>query len=280
VAVVSLASVLRSLKKSGAPRATPVPLACQTPAPVPSDGVEDASPGDAHVASRAGTALLVVGPTISRFAVKAQGPWNSLAGPRPAPGPLTAPSAAATMRSRNLLRSSQTGRPKHGMLFGPACQKRPRPTSSTRRGADEVVPRVRLRPAGAGVSGSPRRGKPVPQAHDLAGADGTPELFLRRTLRLLVDARLLHSVKGPRGGYRLARPAKDITLLAIVEAVDGPLPVEAPQVSEDTAFDQRLQALCENVAKAVRSVLRSVTLADLAAGKPAAKKPTRNAKGK
>jgi Rrf2 family protein len=104
-------------------------------------------------------------------------------------------------------------------------------------------------------------------AHDMAGADGTPELFLRRTLRHLVDDRLLHSLKGPQGGYRLARPTEMITLLQIVEAVDGTLRAEAPQASEDAAFDRRLQAVCEDVARAVRTVLEGVTLADLAAGK-------------
>jgi Rrf2 family protein len=34
---------------------------------------------------------------------------------------------------------------------------------------------------------------------------------------------LLHSIKGPRGGYQLARPASQITLLEIIEAIEGPL---------------------------------------------------------
>jgi Rrf2 family protein len=115
---------------------------------------------------------------------------------------------------------------------------------------------------------------PVP-SHDVARAIGAPEKFLLKILKPLASARLLHSVKGPRGGYRLARPAKDITLLEIVEAVDGPLRAEAPQGSKDVAFDRRLQALCEDVARLVRPVLEGVTLADLAAGKPAAKEPRR-----
>jgi Rrf2 family protein len=119
-------------------------------------------------------------------------------------------------------------------------------------------------------------------AHDMAGADGTPELFLRKALKHLVDARLLHSLKGPHGGYRLARPAEKITLLQIVEAVDGPLRAEAPQASEEAAFDRRLQAVCEDVARLVRPVLEAVTLADLAAEtnrKAATKKSTRRKSG-
>jgi Rrf2 family protein len=112
-------------------------------------------------------------------------------------------------------------------------------------------------------------------AHDMAGADSTPELFLRKALKQLVDAGLLQSVKGPHGGYRLARPAEKITLLQIVEAVDGPLRAEAPQASEEAAFDRRLQAVCEDVARLVRPVLEGISLADLAAEKPAGKKRRR-----
>jgi Rrf2 family protein len=114
---------------------------------------------------------------------------------------------------------------------------------------------------------------PRTASHDMARADGTPVMFLLKVLRPLVSAGLLDSLKGRVGGFRLARPAEDITLLEIVEAVDGPLHAEAPLASEDATFDRRLQVVCEDVAKAVRPVLESVTLADLAAGKPAGKKP-------
>jgi Rrf2 family protein len=102
-------------------------------------------------------------------------------------------------------------------------------------------------------------------AHDMARATGAPEKFLLKLLKPLVSARVLHSMRGPHGGYRLARPAAEITLLDVVETVDGPLRAEAPQDSGDAAFDGTLQAVCEDVAERTRSVLSGVTLADLAA---------------
>ncbi len=58
----------------------------------------------------------------------------------------------------------------------------------------------------------------------LAEFHGIPESYLLKHLKLLVAAGLLQSVPGPRGGYRLARGLDDITLLDIVEAVDGRRP--------------------------------------------------------
>ncbi|MEZ6072743.1 MAG: Rrf2 family transcriptional regulator [Pirellulales bacterium] len=48
-----------------------------------------------------------------------------------------------------------------------------------------------------------------------------PPRFLYRVLRRLVDAELLHGVPGPGGGYRLAKSLRDITLLEVVESVEG-----------------------------------------------------------
>src|SRR5581483_8942418 len=65
-------------------------------------------------------------------------------------------------------------------------------------------------------------------SHHIAKARGIPELFLLKILKPLVSARILRSVKGPNGGYRLARPAAKITMLEVVEAVDGPIRGTAP----------------------------------------------------
>ena len=69
----------------------------------------------------------------------------------------------------------------------------------------------------------------VPVAsHHIAEARGIPERFLLKVLKPLVSARILHSVKGPNGGYSLAKAAKDISVLDVVEAVDGPIRGVAP----------------------------------------------------
>jgi Rrf2 family protein len=64
-------------------------------------------------------------------------------------------------------------------------------------------------------------GEPMPAAAIARGCDFPPR-FLYRILRLLVDAELLEGQSGPGGGYRLGRRPREISLLEIIEAVEGP----------------------------------------------------------
>src|SRR4051812_24833290 len=101
----------------------------------------------------------------------------------------------------------------------------------------------------------------------IAEARGIPERFLLKVLKPLVSAQLLHSVKGPHGGYRLARPASKISLLEVVEAVEGPIRGQAPLAQdpgrEAGAFDARLEAVCDRAAQLLRNRLGKVRLSDL-----------------
>src|SRR2546421_2621357 len=86
--------------------------------------------------------------------------------------------------------------------------------------------------------------KPV-ASHHIAQARGIPERFLLKVLKPLVSARVLTSVKGPNGGYRLARTPSDISMLEILEAVDGPIRGQAPFTDEET--DGHLNHKLENI---------------------------------
>jgi Rrf2 family protein len=111
-------------------------------------------------------------------------------------------------------------------------------------------------------------GRVVP-SHAIARAAGLPERFLVKVLKPLVGAGVLDSVRGAQGGYRLARPLKSITLLEVVEAVEGPIRGSTPPVgatAEGRRLDRRLQAVGEEAAEAVRGRLRRVSLADLTNG--------------
>jgi Rrf2 family protein len=55
----------------------------------------------------------------------------------------------------------------------------------------------------------------------LAEYHGVPAPYLTKHLQALVRGRVLESVPGPRGGFRLARPPAELTVLDIVEAIDG-----------------------------------------------------------
>jgi Rrf2 family transcriptional regulator, iron-sulfur cluster assembly transcription factor len=48
-----------------------------------------------------------------------------------------------------------------------------------------------------------------------------PAPFLGKILQSLVKSKILASCKGPNGGFSLARPAKEIKLFDVVEAIDG-----------------------------------------------------------
>ena len=68
---------------------------------------------------------------------------------------------------------------------------------------------------------------PIPCSR-LAAQGNMPERFLLQILRSLVTHGILLSTRGVEGGYTLQRPAEDISLLDVIEAVEGPLCAEPP----------------------------------------------------
>jgi Rrf2 family protein len=110
-------------------------------------------------------------------------------------------------------------------------------------------------------------GQPFSSRH-IAEARGIPERFLLKVLKPLVDRGVLRSVKGPNGGYLLARAPKDVTLLEVVEAVDGPVRGDVPDVGQHAAaaMDKKLRGACDRAAELARERLGRVALAELARG--------------
>ena len=102
-------------------------------------------------------------------------------------------------------------------------------------------------------------------SHNIAQARGIPERFLLKVLKPLVSARVLHSIKGPNGGYRLAKPASEITMLDVVEAVDGPIRGAAPVNSDnpDSLLNRKLDKVCGDIADALRKHLGKVKITEL-----------------
>jgi Rrf2 family protein len=64
-------------------------------------------------------------------------------------------------------------------------------------------------------------------AREIAEAYEIPSELLAKVLQRLVRARLLVSVQGTRGGYRLSRAPNVIPVAEVIQAVDGPLTVTA-----------------------------------------------------
>jgi Rrf2 family protein len=115
-------------------------------------------------------------------------------------------------------------------------------------------------------------------AAQLARYYDLPAAYLAKQLQALVRAGVLAATTGPRGGFRLARPASEITLLQIVEAVDGAsAPYECREIRrqglgalppEDC---RRTCILAEKMAdahEAWRGSLAGITLAGIVADLP------------
>jgi Rrf2 family protein len=106
-------------------------------------------------------------------------------------------------------------------------------------------------------------------ADRLAKAQGLPVKFLENILVDLRRAGLVSSQRGAEGGYRLARPATDVTAADVIRFVDGPLAEVRGLRPEATSYAgpaEHLQEVWVAARASLRSVLESVTLADIAAG--------------
>jgi Rrf2 family cysteine metabolism transcriptional repressor len=100
----------------------------------------------------------------------------------------------------------------------------------------------------------------------IAESGGLSEKFLLKVLKPLASVGVLKSLKGPHGGYRLARPPNNISLLEVVEAVDGPIRGQVPQLTDTLSpLERRLEEVWQGVATTVRGMLEETTIADVAA---------------
>src|SRR5947207_15757230 len=69
---------------------------------------------------------------------------------------------------------------------------------------------------------------------EVAEAEMLPLAYLEHLVAKLREAELVASVRGAHGGYRLARPAGDITMLEVVQALEGPIaPMECFHADRD-----------------------------------------------
>ena len=117
----------------------------------------------------------------------------------------------------------------------------------------------------------------------LAEFHGVPAAYLAKHLQAMARAGLLESVQGPRGGYRLAQPADQITLLDVVEAIDGVEPAfrcteirrrgPAALPAREYPLPCGVHAAMDRADQAWRAELAATTIADLARGLTAQASP-------
>jgi Rrf2 family protein len=107
-------------------------------------------------------------------------------------------------------------------------------------------------------------------AKQIAQQEGIPAPFVAKILRDLARHKLVRSTKGPGGGFRLAKPAREISLFEVVDAVDGLEELEAcaqsgavcPPHNVICRRSARWRALCQQIL----SFYRTTTLEDVTRG--------------
>lgn len=106
------------------------------------------------------------------------------------------------------------------------------------------------------------------QRQDIAQRQGISIHYLEQLLVRLRRANLVEAVRGPGGGYRLARSPEHIRISAIVIAVEGPLAVapcleDSPESACPVMLECAAHYLWRSINDQINAMLDGVTLADL-----------------
>ncbi len=103
------------------------------------------------------------------------------------------------------------------------------------------------------------------QSQDIARRLGLPRRYLEQVMQQLVRAGILRGVRGPRGGYRLARERRRITVGQVVKVVQGSEEVveEAGPVSESELGRQVMAPFWQEIELDLMRRLEDVTIEEL-----------------
>ncbi|WP_067857698.1 RrF2 family transcriptional regulator [Nocardia shimofusensis] len=101
------------------------------------------------------------------------------------------------------------------------------------------------------------------KAETIASAQHIPTKVLETVLAELRRAELVTSRRGPDGGYRLARPAAEISIADVIRAVEGPLASVRGERPEDVRYEGAaapLQRVWIALRVNIRAVLEDVSI--------------------
>jgi len=104
------------------------------------------------------------------------------------------------------------------------------------------------------------------KAERLANAQGIPLTFLENILLELRRAEIVASQRGAEGGYRLAKPAAEISVADVIRAVEGPIATVRGTRPEDTVYTGAASGLRDvwiELRTSMRGVLEETSLADV-----------------
>ncbi|MEZ6121233.1 MAG: Rrf2 family transcriptional regulator [Pirellulaceae bacterium] len=104
---------------------------------------------------------------------------------------------------------------------------------------------------------------PVP-CSKLAAQGGMPERFLLQVLRSLVTHGILQSTRGVEGGYSLVKPPEEISVLELIEAIDGPMASNLAAADGLSEVSQsKLHSALEEVTTTAREQLQALKISQI-----------------
>ncbi|MHC4742097.1 MAG: RrF2 family transcriptional regulator [Planctomycetota bacterium] len=106
-------------------------------------------------------------------------------------------------------------------------------------------------------------------SQDISKEYDIPLEYLLKILQQLVRGNILRSKRGPRGGFTLARPAGKITMLQVLETVDGPMvnQMSISEHAEGAKFGPPADKIFDKALAQSRDVYKKITIANLIRGK-------------
>ena len=109
------------------------------------------------------------------------------------------------------------------------------------------------------------------QGRAIADACGIPVEYLLKILQQLARARVILSERGRRGGFQLRKSATEITVLEIVEALEGAITGELPvpdAIAEANSMKRAIEELCRESSEFARSLLGATSIEQLINSEP------------
>lgn len=102
--------------------------------------------------------------------------------------------------------------------------------------------------------------------NDIAGRQGISAKYLWQIMNLLKTAGFVRGSRGPKGGYVLIREPESITLLDVIQTLEGP--VTLVECTTDSSFCERTgdcvaHSVWEEAGQAIRDALSKITLAEI-----------------
>ncbi len=92
-----------------------------------------------------------------------------------------------------------------------------------------------------------------------------PADYLLKILQQLVRVNILRSKRGPRGGFSMARPSNEISMLEIIEAISGPLSghLDLAEQTKGAPFSLKMEEVCRQASAKCIETLKNANLSQM-----------------